>query len=271
MAVAGLINRSQNIVEFSPNFHWNEVDLIGELTPRHKVPIFIDNVSRVMALGEMVYGVGERFDSFICVNVGHGIGAGIVLQGKLLYGPTGMLGEFGHITLDKDSGSLCDCGNFGCLEALASGNAIAKSARSALESGGESVLEEMCAGDPTRVSAKMVADAAKQGDALAWRVFDRAAEYLGLGIAGLINLLSPEAVIIGGGVAQAGDILFDRVRKTVNARALKKISKDVQIIPATFGMKSAVTGAVSLILDQVLNMEFGAVANGDLHGLRKKS
>jgi glucokinase len=100
----------------------------------------------------------------------------------------------------------------------------------------------------------MVANAAKKGDSFAWNVFDRAAEYLGLGIAALINLFSPEAVVIGGGVAQAGDILFDKVRKTVNARALNKIAKDVVITPATFGMKAAVMGAVSLILSEVLNL-----------------
>lgn len=255
MAVAGLINRQRKIVEFSPDFQWHEVDVIGELSKRHDMPIIFDNVTRVMALGELWYGIGQEFKNFICVNVGYGIGAGVVIDGKPLYGPTGMSGEFGHTTLEKDSRVQCDCGNHGCLEALASGNAIAKSARKALEVGNRSVLHDMCGGDVSRITAEMVADAAKQGDALAGGVFERAMEYLGIGIANLINLLNPEAVVIGGGVAQAGDILFDRVRKTVMARSLKKISKDVLIVPATFGMKASVMGAVSLVANDVFNLD----------------
>jgi len=255
MAVAGLINRDRNIVEFSPDFHWHNVDVVGELSRRHKMPIVFDNVTRVMALGEYCYGIGKQFKNFVCVNVGYGIGAGIIMNGEPLYGPKGMAGEFGHITLERESGVQCECGNFGCLEALASGNALAKAARSKLQAGAKSSLQDMCGNDLGNITAKMVADAAKQGDAVAWDVFNRSAEFLGIGIAGLINLLSPEAIVIGGGVAQSGDILFDMVRKTVNSRALNKISREVAILPATFGMRAAVMGAVSLILDKVLSLE----------------
>jgi glucokinase len=102
----------------------------------------------------------------------------------------------------------------------------------------------------------MVANAAKQGDSLAWTIFDRAAEYLGLGIAGVINLFNPEAVFIGGGVAEAGDILFSRVRKTVNARGLRTTASEVTILPASFGTRAAVMGAISLILSGVVNLGF---------------
>jgi glucokinase-like ROK family protein len=254
MAVAGLINRKRNIVEFSPDFHWHNVDVIASLASVHPYPIIIDNVTRVMALGEMWYGLGKRFKNLICVNVGYGIGAGIIVNGKPLYGPLGLAGEFGHITLEKDSQVQCDCGNFGCLEALASGNAIAKAACTRLLAGDRSLLLEYCGGDPTKVTAETVAAAAKQGDPLAWDIFDRAVEYLGIGIAGLVNLFSPEAIVIGGGVAQAGDILFEKVRKTVNARSLNKISAGVLLKPATFGMKAAVMGAVSLVLNEVVNL-----------------
>ena len=256
LAIAGLINRERNIVEFSPDFHWHNVDVRAALSPRHMVPVIFDNVTRVMALGEMWYGAGRDYRNFIMINVGYGIGAGIIIQGSPLYGLKGMAGEFGHITLDKDSSVQCDCGNFGCLEALASGNAIAKAAQKELRNGALSILSDMCGGDLSRLTAEMVANAAKQGDGTAWTIFDRAAEYLGLGIAGLINLLNPEAVFIGGGVAQAGDILFDRVRKTVSARALSKTAGEVAILPATFGLKSAVMGAISLILSGVVNLDY---------------
>lgn len=257
LAIAGLINREREIVEFSPDFHWHDVDVRAALNRRHPdIPIIFDNVTRVMALGEIWYGAGRNYQDFIMVNIGYGIGAGVIIRGTPLYGHQGMAGEFGHITLDKDSDAQCECGNFGCLEALASGNAIAKAARREIEKGAVSDLLEACAGDPARLTAEMVAQSAKRGDQVAWKVFDRAAEYIGVGIAGIINLNNPEAVFIGGGVAQAGDILFDRVRKTVQARALKKTSMAVTLMPATFGMRAAVMGAVSLILSGLVNLNF---------------
>ena len=256
MAIAGLINRERDIVEFSPNFKWHNVDVRATLPQAKEIPVVFDNVTRVMALGEMWYGSGRNYRNFIMVNVGFGIGAGIIVQGSPLYGLKGLAGEFGHIILEKDSDVQCGCGNFGCLEALSSGSAIAKAAQKALRSGAASILSEMCGGDPSRLTAEMVANAAKQGDSVAWTIFDRAAEYLGLGIAGIINLFNPEAVFIGGGVAQAGDILFSRVRKTVNARALSKTASDVMILPASFGPRAAVMGAISLILSGVVNLGF---------------
>lgn len=258
MAVAGLIHRGKNIVEFSPDFHWHNVDVVGELSEKHEIPIIFDNVTRVMALGEMYYGLGKQFKNLVCVNVGYGIGAGIIINGKPFYGSVGMSGEFGHITLEKDSDVQCDCGNYGCLEALSSGNAIAKAAQKGIRSGAKSELIDMCQGNISEITAEMVANAAKQGDAFAWDIFDRAMEYLGLGISALINLFNPEVVVIGGGVTQAGDILFNKVRKVVNARALNKISSEVLIKPATFGLKAAVMGAISLILDEVLNFDIKA-------------
>jgi glucokinase-like ROK family protein len=257
LAIAGLINREREIVEFSPDFHWHDVDVRAVLSRAHpEIPIIFDNVTRVMALGEIWYGAGRNYQDFVMVNIGYGIGAGVIIRGTPLYGSLGMAGEFGHVTFGKDSDAQCECGNFGCLEALASGNAIAKAARKELERGAESDLLKACDGDPSRLTAEMVAQSAKRGDRVAWRVFDLAAEYIGIGIAGLINLFNPEAIFIGGGVAQAGDILFDRVRKTVQARALKKTAGAVSILPATFGLKSAVMGAVSLILSSIVNLNF---------------
>jgi len=223
MAVAGLINRKRMIVEFSPDFHWHEVNVVGELSKWHDIPIVFDNVTRVMALGELCFGVGREHRNFICVNVGYGIGSGIIVEGIPLYGFNGMAGEFGHITLDRNSSI--------------------------------SILTEMCEGNVECITAEMVANAAKQGDALAWEIFETAVEYLGIGIAALVNLFNPEVVVIGGGVTQAGDILFDKVRKVVRARALHKVVQEVEIMPATFGMKAAAMGAVSLVLNKVLTFD----------------
>jgi len=114
MAIAGLVNRGKNIVEFSPDFHWHDADVLSALSQNGAQPVIFDNVTRVMAMGEALYGIGKERKDFICVNVGYGIGAGIIIDGKPLFGHLGMAGEFGHITLDKDSNIRCECGNYGC-------------------------------------------------------------------------------------------------------------------------------------------------------------
>ena len=155
LAIAGLINREREIVEFSPDFHWHDVDVRAALGRKHPdIPIIFDNVTRVMALGEIWYGAGRNYQDFVMVNVGYGIGAGVIIRGTPLYGSLGMAGEFGHITFDKDSEAQCECGNFGCLEALSSGNAIAKAARKELERGAASDLLGACDGDPARLDRR---------------------------------------------------------------------------------------------------------------------
>jgi glucokinase-like ROK family protein len=262
MAVAGLIDRDRKIVTFSPDFGWKNVDIRRALSTGPDMPIIFDNVTRVMALGELWYGVGKRFSDFVCINVGYGIGSGIIIDGKPLHGAEGFAGEFGHFTLDKDSSVRCKCGNYGCLEALASGHAISVSAQNALTEGRASILRDMCHNDLNAVNAEMVAAAAKQGDEVAREVFLQAMEYLGTGIAGLITLLNPQAVVIGGGVSQAGDLFFGSIREQVAKRAMNKHSASVKILPVTLGMRSAVMGSVSLILNEVLSLNIAR--HGDI-------
>lgn len=258
MAVAGLINREKNIVAYSPDFHWSNVDVVGLIRARCDLPVIFDNVTRVMALGELWYGIGTDFKNFIVVNIGYGIGSGIIINSRPLYGATGMAGEFGHITLERKSKVKCECGNYGCLEALASGRAIANAAQQELREDVDSILHEMSQGDISSVTAEMVANAASKGDLFAKQIFDKAAEYIGIGIAGLISLFSPEAVIIGGGVSQSGDLLFNTIRETVASRAMNTISRDMVIKPATFGLNAAVMGSVALILHEVLHLNYKA-------------
>ncbi len=258
MAVAGLINRQENTVEFSPDFNWRHVDIQTPLARRIDIPIIFDNVTRVMALGELWYGIGKNITSFVCVNVAYGIGAGIIVDGRPLYGSEGMAGEFGHVTLERESSAQCKCGNFGCLEALSSGRAIAQAAQRELATGRHSSLTEMSNGRSTQITARMVIEAARAGDELATEVFHTAVDYLGVGIAGLINLLNPEAVVIGGGVAQAGDILFDRLNEIVRKHVMPRHADRVNLLPVTHGMNATVMGAVSLVLNKVLTFSLQA-------------
>jgi len=186
IAVAGLVNQQKNLVEYSPVFDWYDADILETLKPRVDFPIIFDNVTRLMALGGLCYGKGQKHRNFICINVGYGIGSGIIANGKLLTGIDGYAGEFGHITIDKDSDIQCSCKKYGCLEALASGKAIALTAQSRLARGQKSKLIEDCGGDISKVTTEMVANAANQGDELALNVFNRAMEYIGIGISILI-------------------------------------------------------------------------------------
>ncbi len=255
IAVAGLVDLNKKIVEYSPVFDWNRVDILKALESRVDFPIIFDNVTRLMALGGMCFGKGQTLQNFICINVGYGIGSGIIANGKLLTGTDGFAGEFGHITIDKDSDIQCSCKKYGCLEALASGKAISFTAQSRLARGQESILQEMCGGDYSKVTAKMVADAAKQGDEMALNVFTRAMEYIGLGISNLIGIFNPDLIVIGGGVSMAGDIFFDNIRATVQKNSMHPTARQVQILPVEFGLNAAIMGAFSLILNKVLNFE----------------
>jgi glucokinase-like ROK family protein len=256
IAVAGLIDMKKDLVEYSPDFDWHNVDIIKALRDKVEYPVIFDNVTRLMALGGMCYGKGQRMRNFICVNVGYGIGSGIIANGELLMGSEGFAGEFGHMTIDKDSDIQCNCTKYGCLEALASGKAIALTAQSRLARGQQSLLNEMCGGDISKVTTKMVADAAKEGDELALNVFRRAMEYIGIGVANLVNLFNPEMIVIGGGVSMAGDIFFNSIKEVVAKHIMQSTPRDVPIYPVAYGQNAALMGAFALILNKVLNLEF---------------
>jgi glucokinase-like ROK family protein len=256
LAVAGLVNKIKNKVELSPNFHWKDVDIKQDIFNKCHLPVKFDNVSRVMALGELMYGVGNQVNNFIVINVGYGIGAGIIIDRKPLYGPYGMAGELGHITVDKNSKVKCECGNNGCLEALASGNAIAKMAIKAAKKNKRSLLYKLSDGNIDNVTAELVAEAVRKGDKIAVSIWNEAIDHIGTTIAGMINLLSPELVFVGGGVAQSEDLIFDRISKIVEKRAMITSTRKVSIRPVTFGMNSATKGAVALILGEVLKLNF---------------
>lgn len=256
VAVGGLINRTKNIIEYSPDFHWHDVDISKSLKKYINCPIDFVNVSRSMALGELWYGVGKKYKHFICINVGYGIGSGIIINGKPLYGIDGMAGEFGHITVEKDSKVQCQCRNFGCLEALASGSGIAIATQNILKKGNKSILYKMCNNEIENVTAKMVFEASGNGDEIAHQIVEQSLEYLGQGIGSLVNIFNPEAIFIGGGVAANGKSFFDPLEKYINKHIISQVNRKVNILPATFGENSALMGAFSAILFKVLNLDF---------------
>jgi glucokinase-like ROK family protein len=253
MAVAGLVNRKRKIVEVSPDFGWHDVDIVADLQNSVPYSVVIDNVTRVAALGELHFGHGKKYNNFVFINVGYGIGAGVIVDGKPYIGAHGTSGEFGHIVIDPHSTARCLCGETGCLEALASGRGIAMAAQQRLRGGEESVLSDLFGADPSYISARAVADAAADGDELSLSVLQSAFRYLGLGVVNLVNLFDPDAIIIGGGVAESGELLFETIQEVVSERSLSRHSRELKIVPASFGLKASVMGAVSLVLGEVLS------------------
>ena len=251
MAVAGIINLRSGIVEYSPAFNWRDIELRHFMESQVPYPVYFDNVSRAMALGEIAFGTGPKFDDLICINVGYGIGAGIVIGRKLFYGTDGMAGEFGHIPVKGDEEVFCTCGKKNCLTAYASGDAIAQRARIALKDDSTSILNQI---PLEELDAKIVAEAAMKGDHLAISVFTEAMGYLGRAIAGLLNIFNPQAIILGGGVSLNGAIFWDTLKPVIEENVFDHRSTKYHIIPSSHPSQSAIYGALAMVLQEILNL-----------------
>lgn len=254
IGIAGLVNKKSGIVDFSPDFGWSNVNVRKSLQERLSLPFIYDNSTRLMALGELAYGAGSKYDNFVVINVGYGIAAGIVIDGIAMKGSSGYAGEFGHIIVDSKSNVKCKCGATGCLEALASGRRIAQLGQEAAMKKKCGPMLDLCEGDISRIDAKLVAKAALQGDKAANKIYEEITSYLSVGIATLSNLLDPQIIFIGGGVSMNGSLFFDNITRAVKQYLLPP-DKSIPVVPVTFGNYSTLTGALSLISNKILSLE----------------
>jgi glucokinase-like ROK family protein len=254
IGVAGLVNKKTGIIESSPDFGWTNINLHEELSSRIDLPFFYDNSTRLMALGEQSFNNNKDLSNFAVINVGYGIAAGLVINGKLLKGHAGFAGEFGHISVDTCSKVKCKCGMYGCLEALASGHRIATIAKMELKNKDAELLRKLCEDNQNIPTAEIVANAAKEGDPVSIKIYNEVAEYLCKGIGTIANLLNPEVIYIGGGIALNGDFFFDLINSN-KSKYLLAPNSGLQILPATFGEQSTSIGAVSLVLEKIMNLE----------------
>lgn len=244
----GPLDPEAGVVFEPPNMPgWRDVPLAGMVEARLGVRAFVENDANAAALAERWAGAGVGADDLIYLTVSTGIGGGLILGGRLYRGATGTAGEVGHMVLVPE-GPPCGCGRRGCLEALASGKAIAREARAAVEAGRPTTLSLL---PVETLSAEDVARAAWDGDPVARAIFARAAAHLGTGIANLVNLLNPALVIIGGGVARAGELLFGPVRRIVRQEAFDRPGEAVQIVPAALGGDVGVVGAAAVVRERL--------------------
>jgi glucokinase len=247
MAVPGLVDRRLGVTRFLPNLptQWREVPAAEVLSRRLGCSVFLLNDVRAATLGELCFGRGRTATTMAFFAVGTGIGGGVVVGGKLLLGPLGAAGELGHQTIIPD-GPTCGCGNRGCLETLASGPAIAAEGVRLLLSGLAPALHEIAGGDPARVTAREMAEAARAGDERVGEAIERAGRFLGIGVANAVVVLHPDLVVIGGGVAQLGDLLLDPVRRTVRERVGMFPTDGVAIEASLLGEEAGTLGGIAL-------------------------
>ena len=251
IGMPGILDEKSGQVLFSPDFKWENVDMLTPIRERFKMDITIENANRALAMGEYYFGAGVDSRNFLVVNLGHGIGSAIMREGEFYRGSSGSSGEIGHIILEKN-GPKCNCGNLGCLEAIASGNAIARDAKIAVLEGNATKIMELVNEDINRIEAKTVFEAARLGDRLAIQITERAMQYIGIGLANYINLLDPDLIILFGGLTNAGDIFLKKVKEVLRERQMKFAGRQVKLVISQMGENGTAVGSASLVLKKFI-------------------
>jgi glucokinase len=242
--IAGVIDRENGIVIDSPNIPAiNGFRVKETMEKEFSLPIVVENDANAYAFAEKWIGAGREFNNLVVLTLGTGIGGGIIYKGELFEGAA----EIGHTVIEPD-GRFCTCRSFGCLESYASGRAIVDRTISFLEKGVDSIIKESCGGNFYKITPELVYKAALEGDTLSREVFREVGRYLGIGIANMVNIFSPEAVIIGGGLTGAWDMFIDELKREFSKRTLRPLSSNVKIIKATLKADSGSIGAAGLIL-----------------------
>lgn len=242
LAIAGLIDTGRGLVTESPNLpRWKNIPLMDLLTDEFRMPVHILNDANAAVLGECRLGAGKGLDNVVFLTISTGIGGGIFVNGSLYNGTNGCAGEIGHMIV-QETGPACPCGRHGCLEALASGTAIARMARDRLTGWEKSILTSMVGGVLDEITARQVAQGARKGDPLCLDVISVAGHYLGIGLGNIVNIFNPQMIIIGGGVSGMGEMLLKPARKAMKEHAFRLPVRNVRIIRAKLGVDAGLLG-----------------------------
>ncbi|NOT61307.1 MAG: ROK family protein [Acidobacteria bacterium] len=244
VGIPGLLDLEHGLTLFLPNLpgQWRSVPIRAELSEQAGLPVAILNDARSATMGEWKFGAGRGVDSCALYTLGTGIGGGLILNGELYLGIGGAAGELGHISVDLN-GPRCNCGSRGCIEAMASGPAIEAAGVKAVMQGATTRITAMCQDDLNLITPELVCQAALAGDDIAREIYETAGAAIGYGIANVIIALTPRRIIIGGGVAAAGDLIFAPIRRTVKERAVLADPEAYEIVPATLGNNAGLMGA----------------------------
>jgi glucokinase len=252
VSFGGPVNAVDGIVRLSHHVPgWENIHLADLLERELAAPAALDNDANTAAAGEFRFGAGQGYSSLFYITVSTGVGGGWILNGKPWSGANGMAGEIGHMVIDPD-GPVCSCGKRGCVERLASGPSMAQNARDLLQAGPEqlsqaSILLKLAGGELSGITAKIISQAAAQGDLFARQVMEAAARSLGLAVGNTANLMNPQLFVIGGGVSKSGPLYWDSLRKGTRETALPHIQ--TKLLPAALGDDAPLWGAAGLALD----------------------
>ncbi len=248
VGAAGMVDFAAGAMRSAPNLAWREVPIRELVAERTGLPCVVDNDANVATWGEFRFGAGRGYRHLLLVTVGTGIGGGIVSDGRLLRGAHGFAAEIGHVIVEP-GGPWCGCGNRGCWEQVASGQALDRLAREAVAARPDSLIATLGMDSP-EVTGRHVGEAARQGDRMALRILEDVGGRLGQGIAGLVNVLDPEAVVVGGGVADIGALLLEPARRAfVAAVEAPQHRPDVPIVAAELGNRAGAIGAAALAIE----------------------
>ena len=245
VGVPGLFDNKTGMIPFCTNLGWHDIPFVAEMKKHLDTPVYGDNDATVAGLAESVAGVSAGIKDSVFLTLGTGVGGGIIIDGKPYSGAHGCGSEIGHMMI-KMGGELCTCGNYGCFERYASATAIIREARKAIVEYPESSMLAACGGDPEKLNAKIVIDAAKAGDAAAKAVFGGYVQALAVGIINIINMLDPEVIVLGGGVSAAGEFLLNAVREAVKPMVFFKTMPYARIELAQLGNDAGIIGAAML-------------------------
>ncbi|WP_430790568.1 ROK family transcriptional regulator [Virgibacillus flavescens] len=250
VAMHGVVEIETGTSLYAPNLDLRDIPIKQELENTFDFEVKVENDARALAMAEKWFGGNENSKNMMVVNVGRGIGAGLVINGQLYHGEYDIAGEVGHMTLDVN-GETCQCGNRGCLQTFASSTAIAKRAVQSIDK--SPVLSEMVGGDLAMVSGKTVYEAAKQGDENCQHIIKEAGRYIGIGLCNLVHIVNPGKIIINGGVSKAQEFLLEPIKAELQARALTPKAKQTEVVVSTLGDHATSLGAVSLLLVELFN------------------
>ena len=249
IGLAGLVDADTGVCRYSPSFGWSEVPVAAPISERLGRPVLVDNDVNTLTVAEQWFGRGHGVDDFVVVTVGEGVGAGIVVEGRLYRGAKGAAGEIGHMRLDGED-APCRCGGRGCLEAVSSDGAVRRYLAEAVGQGGQSAIPS----DSTSfVTIAAVREAAERGDEAAAHALERAGRNLGLGIASLVNLLNPRLVIISGEGAQAGPLRLDAALTAARERAFGGLAEDAEFVVDSTDDLAWARGAACIVLGELFS------------------
>ena len=249
VAMHGVVNPMLGISQYAPYYNWENVNIKSILEEKFEYPVFLDNDVRAIALGESLFGAAKRIDNFVAINISNGIGAGIIIDNKPYYGVDYSAGEIGHMVVEQD-GALCNCGNYGCLESVASNKSVERKVIRSIKQGVSTLLTNEVE-DIEKISVRDISIAASKGDELSISVLKETARYIGVGISGLVNILNPKLIVLVGDIFEQDKIMIETLSEVVKKRGLRISTENVKIVKSDLGENAAVIGAATLVIQEV--------------------